>query len=100
MSTYDIGDRPVATITFADIAGGSGVSSAVTCKVRNPAGLVVASVSSPHADLTNPSPNVWVYQLPVLTMAGVWTVRARSTSGLEAAVEQRFTVAGSDFADP
>jgi len=94
MDTYDIGDRPVVTATFADINGSTGVSTAVTFTVRTPAGIETAYTNTNPAVAATGS-NVWTLTLPRLDTAGRWVVRAESTAGLQAAVEQSFNVRNS-----
>ena len=96
---YDIGDRPVITATFADITGGVAVATTVTFIVRDPAG-VETSYPTGHANVTNPSSNVWKLTLNTLTLAGRYVVRAKSTAALVTAEEVAFTVRTSAFVAP
>jgi hypothetical protein len=99
LGPFQVGQQPVLTATFADVAGGSGVATAVTFMVRNPNGAETTT-SSPNAAISNPSSNVWRYTMPVLTVSGLYTVRAESTAGLTAADETTLFVTPSAFTSP
>lgn len=99
LGPFIIGQQPVVTATFADLAGGIGVASAATFMIRTPAGAE-SSTSSPNAAITNPSPNVWKYTMPILAADGIYAVRVKTTSGLDAAGETLLTVLPSAFTTP
>lgn len=96
---YDIGDRPIITATFADITGGAAVATVVTFIVKTPNGTET-SYPAGHADVTNPSTNVWKLQMPTLAEAGRHAIRTKSTSSIVAAEEATLTVRASRFASP
>lgn len=99
-TTYDIGDRPVATATFRNAADVLTDPSAVTFLVRNPAGLETPYVS-PHAAIVNTAVGVWTFTLPTpIDSSGNWHVRAKGTAGLITAGEVSFFVRSSAFVSP
>lgn len=99
-TTYDIGDRPTATVTFRDTADVLTSPTTVVFVVRTPAG-VETPYTSPHAAITTVSTGVFAFTFPApLNEAGAWHVRAKGTAGLEAAAELSFQVRRSNFATP
>ncbi|CAB4136951.1 hypothetical protein UFOVP314_56 [uncultured Caudovirales phage] len=92
--TFDLGDRPVVTVTFRDELGVVRNPTTVQFSYRRPNGTVVAGLSPG----TNPSVGVYTLQLPVLDQTGPWTYRAVGTGTIDAAVEGRFFVRRSAFA--
>ena len=100
LGSFQIGQKPVITATFADVAGGVGVATAATFIIRTPAG-VETSISSPNAAIVNTSSNVWTFTFTAaLTEAGTYLVRAKTTTGLTAATEYSLYVAASGFTTP
>lgn len=93
---FDIGDRPIITVTFRDEAGTLTSPSTVVFGYVKPDGTEVVGQSP----LDNPSTGVFRYRLPTLDAAGVWTWRGKGTAGLIAADEGSFTVRPSAFAAP
>lgn len=92
---YDIGDRPSAVGTFLDVDLLPATPTAVTVKVRTPAGIVT-TYSSPHATITLGSTTVFEMPDPV-DASGTWTVNMTATAGVEAAAEIEFIVRRSKF---
>lgn len=99
LGPFEVGQQPIITATFADATGGAGVATAATFMVRTPAGAET-STSSPNAAITNPSPNVWKFTMPIVTVAGNYHVRCKTTTGLNAAGEATLKVEQSAFAAP
>ncbi len=96
---YDVGDKPIVTATFADVAGGTGVSTAVIFIVRSPSDAETTYTNG-DAEVTAVGTNVWALAMPRIGRWGDWHVRAESTAGLQAAVEHLVSVRRSAFANP
>lgn len=97
---YDLGDRPVATVTFRDVDEVLTSPSTVVFITRTPAG-VETSYTTPNANIATPSTGVFKFTFPaVFATAGTWSVRAKGTAGLEAAAELSFRVRASSFTTP
>ena len=99
LGPFEVGQQPIITATFADATGGIGVATAVTFMVKTPAG-VETPTSSPDAAITNPSPNVWKFTMPIITQHGKYRVRCKTTTGLDAAGEATLEVEPSAFTTP
>ena len=85
MATYDIGDRPRATVTFTSVTGTPTNPTTVTVTVQDPTG----AETSPAAT----SDGSGVYHVDVdATMSGRWLVRFVGTGNVVAAVEDSFFV--------
>jgi len=95
MPKYDIGDKPVVTVQFADIAGVPTSPTTVTFLVLKPDGTVTSSGPS-----TGPTSGVATLTLPTLDQAGTWYVRCKGTGACVAAVEEWFDVTPSAFPSP
>ena len=99
-TTYDLGDRPTATVTFRDTADVLTSPTTVVFIVRTPAG-VETPYTSPHDAITTTSTGVFAFTFPdPLDEAGTWYIRAKGTAGLEAAAELSFQVRRSSFTTP
>ena len=97
---YDLGDRPVATVTFRDASDVLTSPTTVVFITRTPAG-VETTYTTPNANITTPSTGVFKFTFPsVFAVAGTWSVRAKGTAGVEAAAELSFRVRASSFTTP
>lgn len=96
---YDIGDKPIVTATFEDIEGGTGVSTAVTFTIRDPAGDETEYTNADD-EVEADGDNVWVLTMPRLDQHKDWHIRAESTAGLQAAVEKTIHVRKSSITSP
>ena len=79
-NSYDTGNAPLV-IADMDPRGQPLVSTAVTFTVTDPLGNVTVT-SSPDAAITNPSTNVWTFQMTVLAVYGWYIIKCDSTAGL------------------
>lgn len=98
LTEYQIGDAPVLTGEFRARATDVLTNpTAVTVKVKTPAGVesTYTMVSTPA--VTPVSTGIFTLQLPVVTQAGDWFYRFVGTGDLVDADEQRFTVLASAF---
>ncbi len=86
MSIYDIGDAPVATATFRNIAGVLTDPTTVTVKLLSPEGTQTTITP------TNPSTGVWSAQVPTFTAPGIWVVKFFGTGAVVAAEETKMQV--------
>lgn len=93
-TVYDIGDKPTFVATFKDSTGTLADPTAIDFEVLAPDGT---STTGTIVDASNPSTGVYHYVLPDLDQEGWWYVRAAGTSGVVAAVEQKFRVRASQF---
>lgn len=98
-TTYDIGDRVHLTASFTDNAGAAADPTAVSLKIKNPAGTVTTytyaggaitkdSTGEYHMDYTIPSDAASV---------GGWLARFEGTGSVVAAEETAFSVRASGF---
>ena len=99
LGSFQIGQKPVITATFADVAGGVGVATAATFIVKTPDGTET-STSSPNAAIVNTSSNVWTFTMTTLATSGTYVIRTKTTTGLVAATEYTLYVTASNFATP
>jgi hypothetical protein len=99
LGSFDIGDKPVVTATFADITGGVNTATAVTFIVRDPAGTQT-SYATGHASVANPSTNVWRLTMPTLTIPQRWVVNVKATAALVAAAEATLNVRQTEITTP
>jgi len=81
------------TCTFAPLEGESGTSTAVAIRLRKPDGTET-DYTEADDEVTNPDDNVWRF-LTDCDQTGRWSVRFRSTTGLEAAATTTVTVPAS-----
>jgi hypothetical protein len=85
VQSYDIGDRPRATVTFTAINGTPTNPTTVTVTVQDPTG----AETSPAAV----SDGAGVYHVDIdATMSGRWLVRFVGVGTVVAAVEDQFLV--------
>lgn len=99
LGPFEIGQQPIIEATFTDISGGSGVATSVVFMVKTPAG-VETSTPSPDGAISNPSPNVWLFTMPVITQSGKYHIRCKDAAGLTAAGEATLEVSKSAFTTP
>lgn len=98
--TFDIGDRPTATVTFKNVAGVLTDPTTVVFLTLSPAGTETP-YTSPDAAIANPSVGVWTFTFPApLTEPGSWYLRAKGTAGLQSAGELLFKIRKSKFTAP
>lgn len=95
-NTFDIGDRPVASCAFTNVAGVPTAPTAVTVKVKAPNGTIT-TYTSPHATIVLATTCTFTFPSGALNAAGTWTVNFTGTAGVEAADESSFQVRASVF---
>lgn len=93
--TYDVGDRPVLTATFADEDGVATAMTAIAFKIISPSGTVTTNTI---ANATAVSTGVYDWQIPAaFTESGRWVLRAAGTAPIETAAELVVHVRNSAF---
>lgn len=94
---FDIGDRPVFTVTFLDTGTPPAPVNpgAITFQIQSSDGTLAGS--GVKADAANPTTGTFVWTAPVIVnRAGRWRMKATATSP-DCAVEGEFEVNPSAF---
>jgi hypothetical protein len=93
--TFDIGDRPIVTVTFREIGTETLVDpDTISFRLRSPNGTVTTETI---AEAIHVSTGVYAWELPaVFDLAGLWAVNAIATNP-DTAVEQNITVRTTRF---
>lgn len=92
---FDIGDRPVLSGAFTDVAGTPTAPTAVTVTVLDGAGTVTA-YSSPHSTIVLGATTTFTFP-EVLSVSGSYLVRMTGTAGVQAAAVVGFSVNADRF---
>ena len=92
---YHIGDRPVVSTAFADIAGTPTAPSAVTVKVAEPDGTIT-TYTSPHATISLGTTTTFTFPA-AFDAVGRWHVQVLGTAGIIAGDEEYLVVQPSAF---
>lgn len=89
---FDVGDTIPVEADFTDALDANQDPTDVAVYVKTPAGVV----TDVTADLTHPSPGLYVIDVPI-TEFGDWTVRAEGTGTIPLVRELRFRVRKPDI---
>lgn len=95
MNSYPLGNLIRVSASFA-IAGVATDPTAVTCKVRTPAGTITTYTYGTDAALVRD--DIGIYHVDVTaSSAGIWDYRFAGTGACVAATEAEFFIEPSDF---
>jgi hypothetical protein len=94
LGPFEVGEAPLLTATIIPLD--DGISTGCTWYIRDPEGTET-TISSPNNDIANPTANVWTYQMPVITIDGVYWVRCTTTAGVLASKTHRLGVVEDPF---
>jgi len=93
-TTYDVGDQPIVTGHFTNLAGDPADPTAITVRVRNPDGSIAVY---DETDLQNPAVGEWTFTFPTpLANDGPYVVKFFGTATIVAAEDIRFVVECSE----
>jgi hypothetical protein len=91
VASYDRGDMVELKGTFTNDAGTLTNPTAVTCRVKNPNGVITVYVYGVDGALTRPSTGVYTLALTP-DIAGAWTYRFEGTGAVQQAGEKSFVI--------
>jgi len=92
---YHIGDRPTVSAAFLNLAGASEAPTAVTVKVKDPAGTTT-TYTSPDATITLAATCTFLFPA-AFTVAGRYHVQFIGTAGVQAGDEEYLNVLPTAF---
>lgn len=92
---FHLGDVPVASAAFANVAGTPTAPTAVTVKTLDPAGTST-TYTSPNATISLGTTTTFTFPAP-LTLTGKYWVQIIGTGGVLAGDEEWFVVERSMF---
>ncbi len=92
---FHLGDVPVVSAAFADVAGTATAPTAVTVKTLDPAGTTT-TYTSPHASISLGTTTTFTFPA-ALTLTGKYWVQVIGTAGVLAGDEEWFVVERSMF---
>jgi hypothetical protein len=100
LGTYDIGDQPVITAEFRDLAGVLADPTAVTFMLRRDSTAEASYVHGTDDEVDKTSTGIYTFTVPVLAAAGRYVVRSKGTGAVVTASETAFQVRPSGMASP
>jgi hypothetical protein len=96
-TTYDIGDRPIFTAVFKDVADVATDPTVVRFKYQTPAGTSTTYTYGVDGEVVRTATGTYTFQPPTFAAMGAHYVRAEGTGAVVAASEQGVDVRRSQF---